>query len=115
MKFNPGRLKDKVKILERVEKVNELGQTVQEFKTVRNPYAEVIDVRGNKYYDAKKIEPEITHFVYVRFSKKPVEQDMVIEHRGKRYEVKSCIDIKNEHIQFEIQCIEKVRKSDKNE
>ena len=56
MKFNPGRLKDKVKILERVEKTNELCQTVQGFKTVRNPYAEVVDVRGNKYYDAKKIE-----------------------------------------------------------
>ena len=114
MKFNPGRLKEKVKILERVETTNELGQTVQELRTVRSAYAEVIDVRGNKFYDAKKIEPEITHFVYIRYTKKRIEQDMLIEHRDKRYEVKSCIDMKNEHIQFEIQSIEKVRKSDKD-
>lgn len=114
MKFNPGRLKDRIKILERVETTNELGQTVQELRTVRSTYAEVIDVRGNKFYDAKKIEPEITHFVYIRCSKKRIEQDMLIEHHSKRYEVKSCIDMKNEHVQFEIQCIEKVRKSDED-
>lgn len=110
-KFNPGKLRHKIKILKRVEESNELSQRIQHFIIVKEPYADVVDTRGNKYYDAKKIEPEITHFVYIRYSKNPVEQDMIIEFNGKKFEVKSCIDMGNEHVQYEIQCVEKVRKA----
>lgn len=110
-KFNPGRLKERIKILKRVESINELSQRTQKYEVIRSTYAEVIDTKGNKYYDAKKIEPEITHFVYTRYSSIEIEPDMLIEHKGKKYEVKSCIDMNNEHVQFEVQCTEKVKKS----
>lgn len=110
MKFNPGRLKTRVDIVIRVERLNDMCQRVQELETVKSVYADVVDVRGSKYYDAKKIVPEITHFVYIRYNKNPVEQDMLIRHQGKLYEVKSCIDMNGEKIQYEIQCIERVKK-----
>lgn len=114
MKFNPGKLKERVKILRRTEVINELKQRKQEYEVVRQPYADVVDIRGNKYYDAKKIVPEITHFVYIRYTKNPVEQDMIIEHNGKKYDVKSCIDMKGMKIQYEIQCVEQVKKVKEN-
>ena len=110
MKFNPGRLKERVDIVRRKDKINELSQRVQEIETIRSTFADVVDVRGNKYYDAKKLVPEITHFVYIRYTKAPVEQDMLIRHKGKMYEVKSCIDMQGPKLQYEIQCVEKVKK-----
>mgnify|MGYP001112530223 CR=1 FL=1 len=58
MKFNPGRLKERVDIVRRKDKVNELSQRVQEFEAIRSVFADVVDIRGNKYYDAKKLVPE---------------------------------------------------------
>lgn len=110
MKFNPGKLKERISIIKRTETVNELKQRIQGYEVIRRPYADVVDIRGNKYYDAKKIVPEITHFVYIRYTKTPVEQDMIIEHNGKKYDVKSCIDIKGQKLQYEIQCVEQVKK-----
>lgn len=115
MKFNPGKLKKRVKLIKRTEILNDLGQRKQGKEVVRTPYADVIDVRGNKYYDAKKIVPEITHFVYIRWIPEPVEQDMLVEYKGREYEVKSCIDMKGEKLQYEIQCVEKIKKVIKSE
>ncbi|MGN0512744.1 MAG: phage head closure protein [Lachnospiraceae bacterium] len=114
MKFNPGDLDTKVEILEMMDEENELHQQVHKEKVIKKVHAKVKDVRGNKYYDAKKIVPEITHFVYIRYNKKPVRQDMYIRHKGRKFEVKSCIDMYNEKTLYEIQCVYKVKKVKEN-
>lgn len=110
MKFNPGDLDTKVEILKMEEVENELHQRVQKENVLKKVHAKVKDVRGNKYYDEKKIVAEITHFVYIRYNKNPVNQDMYIKHNNKRFEVKSCIDMYGEKTLYEIQCVERVKK-----
>lgn len=115
MKFNPGDLDKKIEIIKIKECKNELNQIVQKQEVIKKVHAKVKDTKGNKYYDAKKIVPEVTHFIYIRWSKTPVEQDMYIKYKDKMFEVISCLDMYDDKTLYEIQCTEKIKKAVRND
>ena len=109
--MNIGRLNKRITILKKVDTINALNQKSKSYQTVATVWASVAPVRGTERYELQKLHEEVTYRVYMRYLS-GIRADMYIQYGDMTFEIQSVIDVDLEHKMLEIDCVEKVIKTE---
>ena len=109
--MNIGRLNKRITILKKVDTINALNQKSKNYQTVATVWASVAPVRGTERYELQKLHEEVTYRVYMRYLA-GIRADMYIQCGDMTFEIQSVIDVDLEHKMLEIDCVEKVIKTE---
>lgn len=100
-----GRLHERITFYVPKEIKNNLNQsttTLQELKTV---WASVEPTKGREYQEAQKLRPELTYKIFTRHFEF-VNQDTVIKHKDRYFNIISVANVNSENKMLEIYCTE---------
>ena len=109
--MNIGRLNKRITILKKVDSVNMLNQKSKTYEEVKTVWASVAPVRGSERYELQKLNEEITYRIYIRYLP-GITADMYVRYKDKTFEIQSVIDVDLDGKMLEIDCIERVIKTE---
>lgn len=104
--INAGKYNHKIKILATTIKEDSQGFQREETVTVLSPYASVKTTKGMTIIrNDSDFEKALTNFT-IRWPKTEITRDMLIEFRGKRYEIQYLNNVNEANVELEIQAKE---------
>lgn len=109
--MNPGDLRHRITFQRLVEATNEVGETVQTLEDYTTVWAAIEPTTGREYYEAQKIQPELTYKITVRYIS-GITPDMTIKYKDRIFQITSIINPQEKNEKLEIMCIEKISKND---
>lgn len=109
-----GRMNKRISFLKPVDVENELGQSTTKLKKIKTVWASLEPTRGREYQEAQRLRPELTYKIYTRYFDF-VDQDTVIKHGNKYYEIQSVADVRSNHHMLEIYVTEYTKQMYKEE
>ena len=107
--INVGKMNKRIWILGYEEVEDEMCQNSQKLRKKKKIWADVRPIRGGEYYESLKLSPEISYILYIRY-REGINTDSLILYHDKILEVKYPIDVEEQHILLELQCVEKPKK-----
>lgn len=93
----------KIEIQAMLETTDEIGQKIQEWKTIFHPWASVNGTGGREYYKAAQVNSENDMIFRIRYSKKIADyltSEMRIVYNNKIYNVKHIEDFNERHMEL---------------
>lgn len=107
-----GRLSQRVTIYTFIEAEDEMGQSSQQLSPVATVWCDIRPIRGNEFYELKKIQSKVTHRCYIRYQDifADMNSNWYLELDGKVFDIDSVFDVDYEHKMLEIRCYERVNK-----
>jgi SPP1 family predicted phage head-tail adaptor len=112
--INPGQLKHKITLQIPTTQENEVGEEELVYKDYLTVFASIEALKGNQYIEAKKVRPELTFKVIIRY-RPGITNEMRIKY-SKRNEpdryfiIEDIININESNRMLQINCYEKVYK-----
>ncbi len=100
-----GRMNKRISFYKEVSVDNELGQSTIKLEKVKTVWASLEPTRGREYQEAQRLRPELTYKIYTRYFDF-VDQDTIVKHNGKYYEIQSVADVRSNHRMLEIYATE---------
>lgn len=109
-RLEPGSLKKRVTFCRQGETTDSLGKVTNGLDDVITLWADIYPVRGQEYYEIRKIQGKVTHKCYCRYHTAIADMDSTwyIKHKGKKYSVESVVDGGYDRKFFEIYCTEHI-------
>ena len=101
--INVGRFNKRIGILDWVEEENELGQTINKLKSVREVWAEIHPLKGREYIEGQMLEAETTYKITCRYFGE-INEDMLISYGNLQLMIISICDVDMGHKFYEIMC-----------
>lgn len=108
MAINAGKLNKKITFLKKVQVQDDFGDHPVEEKFLSR-WANVKPLRGGEFYEAQKLRLELTWKITCRYFE-GLTPDMVISHKGKKFEISSIVNIDDENQWYEIYATEIIKK-----
>jgi len=105
--MNPGDLRHRIIFQRLVETTNEVGETVQTLEDYATVWAAIEPTTGREYYEAQKLQPELTYKITVRYLE-GITPDMTIKFKDRTFRITSIINPKELNERLEIMCTEQV-------
>jgi SPP1 family predicted phage head-tail adaptor len=112
-KINPGTLRHKVSFYRPGTTLDYFGKVAPGLElVVEDIHADFYPVRGNEYYEIRKIQGKVTHKCYCRHHSKLVDADSTwyLKYKDKLYSIESIVDAGNAKRMYEIYCTEHIDK-----
>lgn len=106
--MNPGKLRHRITFLRPEEIENEIGETVIDMKPFKTVWGSIEPIKGREYLEARKIQPEVTYRIIVRYIE-DITPDMMIEFKGRIFNIQSILNIGERNQYMEIYAVEKVK------
>lgn len=108
MSIDVGRLNKRITFYEPIKGKDELGLTRTTLSEIKTVWASVEPTNGREYYEAQKVRSELIWNIFIRYTRsfRPTN-DMVIDYNGRKFEIQSIIDNKEEHELYKFVCIER--------
>ena len=78
---------------------------------VREVWADVSPLKGREYWEAKRINPETTYKITIRYFP-DLTSDMLIAYGEKLLEIESIINVDEANVMLELTCMDHEKKSD---
>lgn len=104
--INAGKYNKKIKIYKTNIITDEQGFQHEEKEVVLEPYANVRTTRGMTIIvNDSSFEKALTNFT-IRFPKTEINRDMLIEFRGKIYDIQYINNVDEANVELEMQCKE---------
>lgn len=107
--MNPGDMRHRITFQRLVETANEVGETVQGLEDYATVWASIEPTTGREYYEAQKIQPELTYKITIRYLK-GITPGMTIKYKDRVFQITSIINPQERNERFEVMCTEKVSK-----
>ena len=108
--INCGKFKQKVTFFKQVESQNDDDLFAQRLEPICKVFASVKATGGTESYEADRLNNTISYDVRTRFSEKIFDENLIIGYRGRRFEVRSVVNIREENVELSFTCIE-IRKA----
>ena len=110
--MNIGRLSTRIAICKFVDAEDEMGQSTQKLSKIAEVWGDISPIRGNEFYELKKIQSKVTHKCYVRWyaAYADINSNWFLMLDDKVFDIDSAIDVDYEHKMLEIRCYERVNK-----
>mgnify|MGYP001255372296 CR=1 FL=1 len=108
--MNPGELRHRIIFQRLVETTNEVGETVQTLEDYATVWAAIEPTTGREYYEAQKLQPELTYKITVRY-RNDITPDMTIKFKDRAFQITSIINPKERNEVLQIMCTEQVKRS----
>lgn len=108
MILNPGTLNKKVDIYKPQKQTNDGWDTVKDTVLYKRISAAIYPVRGQEYYEAKKLRNDESVKIVIRY-RKNIDDGCYIVYQNHKYSVQSVVDPNMTHESLELYCIEKKR------
>lgn len=107
--INIGKLNKRITI-QRLQDVNDsLGQSTVGLTSIKTVWGTLYPIRGNEFYEIRKIQGEVTHKCYIRYID-GIDSNCFLKYKDEVYSIKNVIDVKLEHKMLEILCVEHINK-----
>lgn len=87
--------------------VNEIGQNVQKLVKFKTVWASIEPTTGREYLEAQRIKNQLTYKIFTRYFPR-LSSDMIINYRGKRFEIESLINYRESNEMLLFMCTEMV-------
>lgn len=109
--LNCGKYNKKITFFRQNEKSDEesefLGQQLEPFCKV---FASVKATGGGESYEADRLNNTISYDIRTRFSKRLFDENLIIGYRGRRLEIRSVVNVREENTELAFTCTE-IRKA----
>lgn len=102
-----GRLKHRITFQKLVNSKNEYGELENSWNDVITVWAEVRPTTGRSFFNAKQINSEISHSVYIRY-RNGLSPNMRIKFKGRIFEVLYIMNVNEDNTLMQIYCKELV-------
>ena len=111
-KVDPGSLRKRVTFFKPGEVRDDFGQIAPGLIEVCSVRADFYPVRGQEFYEVRKIQGKVTHKCYCRCNKNLVDADSTwyLMHKEKMYSIESIVNAGNANMYYEIYCTEHIDK-----
>jgi SPP1 family predicted phage head-tail adaptor len=113
MMVNAGRMRQKITIQRITYQEDELEQNKQGWEDFKTVHAEVRELRGSEYWEAKKLRPKSTYKIIIRYLK-GISEEMRIKYGGRIFNIKDINDVYERHEYMELQCEEEKQTDEVN-
>lgn len=100
-----GRLNKRITFCRLVEKDNEINQSIQDVEPYKKVWASVEPVSGKEYYEAQREKNKLTYKIYTRYFK-DINQNMIIDFKGRKFEIESMINYRENCEMLQFVCTE---------
>lgn len=107
--MNIGKLNTRLKFYKLGDETDQIGQKVHRLTLVRECWGSLYPVRGNEFYEVQKIQSNVTHKCYVRYTDQ-IDESCSIVYADHTFSIESVIDVDFEHKMLEIYCVEHIGK-----
>lgn len=104
-----GDLRHRITFQRLVETTNEVGEVVQKLQDYTTVWAAIEPTSGREYYEAQKIQPELTYKITIRYLP-DITPDMVIKYKNRLFQINNIINPDERNFILELMCIEKIAK-----
>lgn len=114
--INPAKYDKRVTIQTQIETDNEDGDTGLDWHDFKTVWASMHPMRGKQYTESKKLRPELTFKITIRYSQKIIDEwyknniGLRLKYGTRRFEIMDIIDPDEANTELEIMCVEKVDK-----
>jgi SPP1 family predicted phage head-tail adaptor len=92
--------------------VNALGKTTQELVGIRTAFASIRATGGTESYEAERLNNTVTYDVRTRYDASLLDPTLVILWNGRRFEIRSVIDVREEQRELAFTCREILKAGD---
>lgn len=114
--FNSGELNRKIDFYKNKDYPKTgFVKTKQSLDFIKTVWASVKPVTGNESYELERLTNSVTFDIRTRFDKELYSPDLIIFYEGERYEIKSVVDVRNEHITLAFTCKKVIKAGTLNE
>lgn len=108
----PGKLNKRVVFCRYCDEVAdaEFLKTTQDAQRVREVWASVKATGGTESYETERLENTVAYDVRTRYDPVLLDPELIIVYEGRRFEIKSVVDVREEHTMLAFTCVE-IRKA----
>lgn len=105
--IDPGNYNKRITFcrLEKAEK-GDFEKLRQTDAPVRTAWASVRATGGTESYEEQRLNNTITYDVRTRFSPLLMDPTLIIRYAGRRFEIRSVVDVREEHKELAFTCVE---------
>lgn len=100
-----GKLRHKITVERETLTTDAIGGQSSSWATNIEPFALVKPVSGNERYQAMKLEANITHKIYIRYTSNIRATDRVI-FNSREMQIRAIIDLEERNKWLELHCVE---------
>lgn len=100
-----GRLRHLIILLKQINRQNDYGATITDWKKFKTVWAEVRPLSGKEYYSAQQVQAEVTTQITLRYLP-DIDSTMQIQFKDKRYEILSVINLYEQNFALQLMCKE---------
>lgn len=108
-KLKVGKLNKRISVLQYRTRKDSDGNDELYLYEVCRVWASVTPLKGREYWEAKRINPETTYRVTMRY-RPGIAPDMMIVYKDKLMEIESIVNIDEGDVALEITCLEHDKK-----
>lgn len=102
-----GRLKHRITFQELINTKNEYGELENNWNDTLTVWAEVRPTSGKSFFNAKQVNSEISHSVYIRY-RKGLSPSMRIKFKERTFEILYIMNVNENNTLMQIYCKELV-------
>lgn len=100
-----GRMRQRVKIQNRVEARNGYGELITTWSTLATVWASVEPIRGREFFEAEQVQSEISTRVRIRYYE-GVTAEMRLLYETRPLQIMAVIDVNERHKEMQLMCRE---------
>lgn len=100
-----GRLRHRITFQKLLESKNEYGEVTNQWEDYKTVWAEIKPVSGKQFFEAKQINSEISHNVYIRY-RLDLSPNMRILYKGRVFDILYIMNVNEDNSLMQIYCKE---------
>lgn len=107
MIVNPGKFNKKLTFIRRTgTKADGFSKYVQKEETVRVCWGNIKATAGTESYELQRLNNTVSYDIRTRYQRSLMDDTLIIEAEGRRFEIRSVVDIREEHKVLSFTCVE---------
>ncbi len=105
--INPGKYNKKLTFYkQKATKDGELAKYTQKSEKIRTCFGSVKATTSKESYEIERLTNTVTYDVRTRFQKVLFDDSLIIGYEGRRFEIRSVVDVREEHRELAFTCVE---------
>lgn len=89
-----------------------IAKTTQELSPVKTVFASVRATGGTESYEVERLNNTVTYDIRTRYDAALFDNTLIILYNGRRFEIRSVIDVREEHKELALTCREIIKAGD---
>lgn len=107
--MNPGKFNKKIRFYFQAEYGGDSALKTQRPQPFKEVWASVKATGGGESYEMQRLTNTVAYDIRTRFSKSLLDPNLIIEYGGERLEIKSVVDVREEHKELAFTCVKIIK------